>query len=128
MYEKEQGTKRLLRALENTDNIKRLADILRYVPDQLEQDIQALGDYVRGNSENELKERKSYGVYEVYTWDDVTYELIEKYETRAEADARATEEKRKKREKFKPSESMPVSPFSYTVLSDTEYENLMNNA
>lgn len=124
MYEKEQGTKRLLRALENTDNIKRLADILRYVPDQLEQDIQALGDYVRENSENELKERKPYGVYEVYTWDDVTYELIEKYETRAEAEARATAEKQKNREKFKPSESMPVSPFSYTVLSDTEYKNL----
>lgn len=74
------------------------------------------------------RQEKSYGVYEVYTWDDVTYELIEKYETRAEAEARAAEEKRKKREKFKPSESMPVSPFSYTVLSDTEYKNLMNNA
>lgn len=53
MYELENGTKRLLRALENTDNIKNLAYILRYEPDQLEQDIKALGDYVRNHNESE---------------------------------------------------------------------------
>lgn len=129
MYERENGTKRLLRALENTDNIKNLAYVLRYEPDQLEQDIKALGDYVRNHNESEDKpmqeQEKTYGVYEVYTWDDVSYRLIEKYATKAEAEARATEEKQKNREAFKPSEEMPTSPYSYAVLSNTEYCNLM---
>ncbi len=47
MYEKTQGSRRLVRALENTENLARLADILRYEPQQLEQDIKALGDAVR---------------------------------------------------------------------------------
>jgi hypothetical protein len=71
------------------------------------------------------EQEKSYGVYEVYTWDDVSYRLIEKYATKAEAEARATAEKQKNREAFKPSEEMPTSPYSYAVLSDTEYCNLM---
>ena len=53
MYERENGTKRLLRALENTDNIKNLAYVLRYESDQLEQDIKALCDYVRNHNESE---------------------------------------------------------------------------
>lgn len=47
MYERIHGTKRLVRALENTDNINALAAMLRYEPQQLRQDIEALGDYVR---------------------------------------------------------------------------------
>lgn len=47
MYEKMQGSRRLVRALENTENLKRLADILKYEPQQLEQDIKALGDVIR---------------------------------------------------------------------------------
>ncbi len=47
MYEGLNGVKRLYRALENTDNIKMLASVLRYEPGQLEEDINALGDYIR---------------------------------------------------------------------------------
>lgn len=47
MYEGLNGVKRLYRALENTDNIKMLASVLRYEPEQLEEDIKALGDYIR---------------------------------------------------------------------------------
>lgn len=104
---------------------REVAQALKDFADRLEQIEKKYADKPEADRQ---EQEKSYGVYEVYTWDDVTYELIEKYETRSEAEARAAEEKQKKREKFKPSESMPVSPFSYTVLSDTEYENLMNNA
>ena len=47
MYEKTQGSRRLVRALENTENLKRLAEFLRYEPQQLEQDVKALGDILR---------------------------------------------------------------------------------
>ncbi len=47
MYEKMQGSRRLVRALENTENLKRLAEFLRYEPQQLEEDIRALGDVLK---------------------------------------------------------------------------------
>ncbi len=56
MYERVQGSKRLVRALENTENLVRLADILRYEPKQLEQDIKALGDILR-EPQSEQSER-----------------------------------------------------------------------
>jgi hypothetical protein len=52
MYEKEHGTKRLVRALENTDKIRTLAMILNYESEQLEQDIKALADWLKEKSDD----------------------------------------------------------------------------
>lgn len=52
MYEKEHGTKRLVRALENTDKIRTLAMILNYESEQLEQDIKALADWFKEKSDD----------------------------------------------------------------------------
>lgn len=60
MYELEQGAKRLIGALERTDNIKALAMILNYEPGQLEQDIQALSDYVRDKAADPEETIKPY--------------------------------------------------------------------
>ena len=96
MYERKNGTKRLLEALQNTEDIKSLAEVLRYVPEQLEQDIEAFRDYVRDAEEAEEeaaeefeRQSKPYGVYELFTWDDVSYRLVERFETREEAEAKA---------------------------------------
>lgn len=53
MYEKEHGTKRLVRVLENTDKIRTLAMLLNYEEQQLEQDIKALSDFVKEKIEIE---------------------------------------------------------------------------
>ena len=128
MYERKNGTKRLLRALEDTENLERLAEVLRYVPEQLEQDIRAFSDYVRDVEETEKeaeedfeRQSKPYGVYEVYTWDDVSYKLLERYETKQEAEARAEDLNKKNREEFVPTENMSVSPICYRALSNGEY-------
>ena len=126
MYELEQGTKRLIGALERTDNIKALATILNYEPGQLEQDIQALSDYVRDKAADPEETIKPYGVYKVYTWDDVSYELIERYETKEQAEQMATKLKKENQASFKPSETMRISPITYAVYSDVEYYNLMH--
>lgn len=59
MYELKNGTMRLLKALDNIqcDNakIKRLAELLNYYPEQLEQDIQALNDFVANSLNNETE-------------------------------------------------------------------------
>lgn len=133
MYERKNGTKRLLKALQNTDNIERLAEVLRYVPEQLEQDIEALGDYIRDAEEAEEeaaaefeRQSKPYGVFEIYTWDDVSYTLIDRYETREEAEARAKELEKESDSKFVPTESMSFNPVCYSVYSNLEYYNLMH--
>jgi hypothetical protein len=133
MYERKNGTKRLLKALQNTDNIERLAEVLRYVPEQLEQDIEALGDYIRDAEEAEEeaaaefeRQSKPYGVFEMYTWDDVSYTLIDRYETREEAEARAKELEKESDSKFVPTESMSFNPVCYSVYSNLEYYNLMH--
>ncbi len=128
MYERKNGTKRLLRALQNTEDLKRLAEVLRYMPDQLEQDIEALGDYIRDAEEAEEeaaadfeRQSKPYGVYEIYTWDEVNYTLLERFETKEEAESRAKELNKKERERFVPNESMSTSPVSYQAFSNLEY-------
>jgi hypothetical protein len=126
MYELEQGTKRLIGALERIDNIKALATILNYEPGQLEQDIQALSDYVRDKAADSEETIKPYGVYQVYTWDDVSYELIERYETKEQAEQMAAKLNKENQASFKPSETMSISPISYAVYSDVEYYNLMH--
>lgn len=98
------------------------AEALKDFADKLEQIEKKYADKSEANRQ---EQEKSYGVYEVYTWDDVSYRLIEKYATKAEAEARAKEEKQKNREAFEPSEEMPTSPYCYAVLSNTEYSNLM---
>ena len=42
MQEGKNGVKRLLGALSRCDNIKALAELLNYYPEQLEQDIEAI--------------------------------------------------------------------------------------
>ena len=50
MYELENGSKRLAGAIErraeDEDFIRKLSDLLNYLPDQLKEDIQALNDKV----------------------------------------------------------------------------------
>ena len=57
-----------------------------------------------------------YGVYEVYTWDDVTYTLISTHDTEEDAKrerVRLSEERRMK--------NYDPDPISYTVMSDIQY-------
>ena len=60
MYELRGGTKRLSRALrdaaEDKATVAVLARILHYYPEQLKQDIQALGDYITQAEERAEKE------------------------------------------------------------------------
>ncbi len=112
--------KRLLKALENTEDIKRLAEVLGYVPDQLEQDIESLGDYIK-TAEKVAKDNGYYGVYEIYTGDDVSYTLLERFEEMEEAEAKAEELNKKNRESFVPDEFTSISPISYKAYNEWEY-------
>ena len=55
MYERKNGTKRLVSALyalmSDEQKLAQMADILYYVPDQLKEDIQALNDFTNDNKE-----------------------------------------------------------------------------
>lgn len=62
-----------------------------------------------------------YGVYEVYTWDDVTYTKIASYEREQDAIDecnRLNEERRK--------QNYDPDPICYCVKSDIQYYNLMH--
>lgn len=67
MYELKNGTKRLVSALqavsEDEQTIKRLASCLCYRPGQLQQDIEALCDYIRAAEQRESREEnQSQGI------------------------------------------------------------------
>ena len=63
-----------------------------------------------------------YRVYEVYTWDDVTYTEVSAYDNQADAE--------KECEKLKVeriSHNYKPDPVTYTVMSDLQYSLLMND-
>lgn len=64
-------------------------------------------------------------VYEVYTWDDVSYRKPGEYETEAEAKEAAAQAKEDRRKIFKPSEKIPVDPVNFIILTDLQYYLLM---
>ena len=63
-----------------------------------------------------------FGVYEVYTWDDVNYTKISSYDNEYDAEnecKRLNEERRK--HNYNP------DPICYCVMSDIKYYNLMHD-
>lgn len=68
-----------------------------------------------------------FGVYEVYTWDDVSYTKVAEYEKEADAIKEKDRLKEERAKVFKPSSSIPTDPMTYTVMSDLQYYLLMKN-
>lgn len=56
MYEYKQGTARIVNALDDiradAASLQRLAQLLHYLPEQLEEDLTALNDFWQNNREN----------------------------------------------------------------------------
>lgn len=66
-----------------------------------------------------------FGVYEVYTWDDVSYRKVSEF---AQEELALKERDRLISERakvFKPSAFVPTDPMCYTVLSDLQFYLLM---
>lgn len=67
-----------------------------------------------------------YGLYELYTWDDVSYRQIGRYETEEEAEQAKIKAKEERKKVFIPCDRIPTDPVSYKVLSDMQYDLLMH--
>lgn len=67
-----------------------------------------------------------YGLYEVYTWDEVDYTLISKHETQEEAEKEKARLEEERKKVFKPTERIPVDCICYTIMTDLQYYNLMH--
>ena len=66
-----------------------------------------------------------FGVYEVFTWDDVSYRKVSEF-TQEELALKEKDRLISERAKFfKPSAFVPTDPMHYTVLSDLQYYLLM---
>lgn len=68
-----------------------------------------------------------FGVYEIYTWDDVSYKKLAEYDKESDAILEKDRLKNERAKVFKPTKSIPVDPMSYTVMSDLQYHLLMND-
>lgn len=68
-----------------------------------------------------------YGVYEVYTWDDVSYEKVAEYDNEKAAIKEKDRLIKKRAKVFKPTESIPYDAITYTVMSDLQYRLLMRS-
>lgn len=68
-----------------------------------------------------------YGVYELYTWDDVSYTLKGKFETQEQAEKEKQRLADERAKEFKPSKSVPVDPISFKIMTDLQYHLLMTN-
>lgn len=67
-----------------------------------------------------------FGVYEVYTWDDVSYRKVAEYDKEIDAIKEKDRLEKERAKVFKPTNSIPVDPMCYTVMSDLQYHLLMN--
>ena len=62
-----------------------------------------------------------YNVYEVYTWDDVSYTKLSSYEKKEDAEKQCEKLKAERHShKYNP------EPITYCVMSDIQYHLLMN--
>lgn len=68
-----------------------------------------------------------WGVYEVYTWDDVNYTKKATFSSEQEAITEMEKLKEERARQFKPTPAMPHDPICYTVMSDLQYYLLMRN-
>lgn len=63
-----------------------------------------------------------FGVYEVYTWDDVNYIKVDEFEKKEDADNKCKELNEERR-----SHHYVPDPICYSVMSDIEYYKLMHD-
>lgn len=68
-----------------------------------------------------------FGVYEIYTWEEVVYTKVAEYEEESDAIKEKDRLKEERAKVFKPSSSIPTDPITYKVMSDFQYYLLMKN-
>lgn len=68
-----------------------------------------------------------FGVYELCTWDDVSYTKMAEYENQDDAEKEKQRLIEERKKVFKPSDKIPVDTISYKVMSDLQYHLLMKN-
>lgn len=68
-----------------------------------------------------------FGVYEVYTWDNVNYTKMAEYESQEEAEKEKQRLTDGRAKVFKPSNEMPTDCICYKVMTDIQYHLLMKN-
>lgn len=83
---------------------------------ELREDINNLFDELGCDNVRCAESKDMYHVYEVYTWDDVSYKKLESFHSKEEAEARC--EELKKQNTFK--------AVTYKVMTDLQYYNLMH--
>lgn len=68
-----------------------------------------------------------FGVYQVYTWDDVTYRKVAEFDKESDALKVRDRLAQERAKVFKPSIYVQHDPVSYTVMSDLKYYLLMKD-
>ena len=62
-----------------------------------------------------------FGVYEVLTWDDVSYRKLSEFRSKYDAEVECERLKEERR-----SQHFNPDPITYTVMDDVQYYNLMH--
>lgn len=64
----------------------------------------------------------TFNVYQVYTWDDVDYRKLSSHEKKEDAEKECEELKAERR-----SHNYNPDPITYCVMSDLQYDLMMND-
>lgn len=104
------------------DEINELMEIMKYSfkmldVSKLHRNSKEKGHY-RCTIEAKSYKKEMYGVYEVWTWDDVSYRKMSSHETMEDAEKECEKVKRENPERM---------GVCYTVMSDREYSRLMSD-